>query len=83
MHIPKCTESIARRTASLSSVVLHSIPLTVKGVVDGPGEVALGAVGAALAGDTQLLSSALGEPEDVALGEHGEIDAGVAFCLAI
>jgi len=71
------------RTASLGSVVLHSIPLTVKGVVDGPGEVALSAVGAALAGGTQLLSSALGEAEDVALGKHGGIDAGVAFCFAI
>lgn len=64
-------------------MVLNSSPLTVELVVDSPGEVALGAVGAALAGGTQLLSSALREAEDVALGEHGEIDAGVAFCFAI
>lgn len=51
-------------------MVLHSSPLTVELVVDGPGEVALGAVEAALAAGTQLLSSALGEAEDVALREH-------------
>ena len=62
---------MAIRTTSGSSMVLHGGPLAVELVVDGPGELRLGAVETALDGRTQLLGSALRETEDVSLREHG------------
>ena len=52
-------------------MMLHGSPLAVELVVDGPGELRLGAVETALDGRTQLLGSALRETEDVSLREHG------------
>lgn len=57
----------------------HSSPLTVKLVVDGPGEALAAAAAAAVEpaldgradrGTTQLLGSPLGESQHVALREH-------------
>ena len=52
-------------------MMLHGSPLAVELVVDGPGELLLGAVETAPDGRTQPLDSALRETEDVSLREHG------------
>ena len=67
-------------------MVLHSLALTVKLVVHGPGKLAaLGAVeptldGSADGGGASLLRRALSQTKDVALREHG-VDTESRRCL--